>query len=306
MAEVNSGGIDLGGTKIEARLFDANLTTLETRRIPTPRDSFENFIAALGTQIRWLEELAEDPNLPIAISIAGVIDPLTGIAIASNIPVSGRSIGEALRAEIGRPLPLINDCMAFTYSEAYGGAGQGASSVFGIILGTGVGGGLVINGEIPPRHAGFAVEIGHIGTPERALARHNLPVWTCGCGRAACTENYVSGTGLRRIAEWAGMENCDPAHISASVSGDPVAARVMDIWADLAGEMIYSAQLLLDPEVIVLGGGLSNIPDIPQRLTDALTRLRLGNARLPAIRRAVHGDSGGARGAALMAKTGKT
>ncbi|RNF33253.1 ROK family protein [Paracoccus methylarcula] len=302
MAAMNCGAIDLGGTKIEARLFDAAMATIETRRIPTPRDSFDNFIAALAGQIRWLEQQADDPALPVAISIAGVIDPQTGIATASNIPVSGRGIAKALEAEIGRDLPLINDCMAFAYSEAHGGAGDGAVSVMGIILGTGVGGGLVERGRLPHRHAGLAVEIGHIGMPARALARHDLPVWQCGCGRVACLENYVSGTGLRRLAEWAGLDNPDPEHVAASVADDPGAARVMDIWADLAGEMVYTAQLLLDPEVIVLGGGLSNIPDVPQRLTDALARLRLGNSRLPAIRRAVHGDSAGARGAALMAK----
>lgn len=303
---MNCGAIDLGGTKIEARLFDAAMATVETRRIPTPRDSFDNFIAALAGQIRWLEQQADDPALPVAISLAGVIDPQTGIATASNIPVSGRGIAKALQAEIGRDLPLINDCMAFAYSEAHGGAGDGAASVMGIILGTGVGAGLVQQGHLPHRHAGLAVEIGHIGMPARALARHDLPIWQCGCGRVACLENYVSGTGLRRLAEWAGLANPDPEHVAASVADDPGAARVMDIWADLAGEMIYTAQLLLDPEVIVLGGGLSNIPDVPQRLTDALTRLRLGNSRLPEIRRAVHGDSAGARGAALMAKAYQT
>lgn len=299
---MNCGAIDLGGTKIEARLFGEAMETVETRRTPTPRDSFDNFITALAGQIRWLEQQANDPALPIAISIAGIIDPQTGIATASNIPVSGRGIARALQAEIGRDLPLINDCMAFAYSEAHGGAGEGAASVMGIILGTGVGGGLVVQGQLPHRHAGLAVEIGHIGMPARALARHDLPIWQCGCGRVACLENYVSGTGLRRLAEWAGLTNPDPEHVAASVADDPGAAKVMEIWADLAGEMVYTAQLLLDPEVIVLGGGLSNIPDVPQRLTDALTRLRLGNSRLPEIRRAVHGDSAGARGAALMAK----
>ncbi|WP_134679221.1 ROK family protein [Paracoccus ravus] len=300
-----SGAIDLGGTKIEARLFDADMATLQTHRVPTPREDFAQFLAALVGQIRWLEQAAADPALPIAISIAGLIDPQTGIATASNIPTSGRSLGRELGLALGRELPLINDCMAFAYSEAHGGAGEGADSVYGLILGTGVGSGLVIRGDLPPRHAGLAVEIGHLGMPARALARHGLPIWLCGCGRDACNENYISGTGLRRIAEWAGLSDPDPVSVAARAESDPEAARVMSIWADLTGEMLYSAQLMLDPQVIVLGGGLSNIPGLPARLTSALERLRLGQVRLPDIRVAQHGDSSGARGAALMAKAGK-
>ncbi|WP_411957845.1 ROK family protein [Paracoccus homiensis] len=296
------GGIDLGGTKIEARLFDAAMVTVRTRRIPTPGSDFDSFIAALTDQVLWLQGQADDAALPVAISIAGVIDPQTGLATAANIPVSGRNIGAALKEGLGRDLPLINDCMAFTYSEACGGAGDGAESVLGLILGTGVGAGLVQNGRFPPRHAGLAVEIGHLGVPARALARHDLPLWDCGCGRTGCYENYVSGTGLTRLAEWAGSAVTDPASIAAS--DDPKARRVMQIWADLTGEMLYTAQIMLDPAVIVLGGGLSNIPDIDRRLAAALSRLRLAGARLPQIRPARHGDSGGARGAALMARAG--
>lgn len=292
---MNSGAIDLGGTKIEARLFDAAMQTVATRRVATPQTDFDSFIAALVDQIRWLEVQAGDPALPTAISIAGVIDPETGIATAANIPVSGRNIGAALAAACGRTLPLFNDCMAFAWSEAHGGAGDGAASVLGLALGTGVGAGLVLDGRLPPRHAGLAVEIGHLGVPARALERHGLPSWPCGCGRTGCFEVYVSGTGLRNLAAWAGHDNPDPAAIAQDEA-------VMRIWADLAGEMLYAAQITLDPAVIVLGGGLSNIPGLPARLTDALARHRLGQARLPAIRPAMHGDSSGARGAALLAK----
>ena len=298
-----SGGIDLGGTKIEARLFDDDMQTLDVRRVPTPRTNFDAFIAALSGEVRWLEERAGQPDLPVAVSLPGLIDPETGVATASNVPMSGRSTADALAGVLGRRLPLVNDCMAFAYSEAHGGAGDGFANVFGLILGTGVGGGLVVNGDFPPRHAGLAVEIGHLGVSARALARHGLPLWPCGCGRIGCYENYTSGTGLSRLAEWAGLTDTDPARIGAS--SDPADQRVMDIWADLCGEMLYDAQLLLDPDVIVLGGGLSNIVGVEDRLAAALDRLKLGTARLPVISRATFGDSAGARGAALMAKAGK-
>ena len=302
---MTSGAIDLGGTKIEARLFGPDMATRDLRRVPTPREGFDAFLAALVGQIRWLEQVSGDPALPVAVSIAGVIDPATGVATASNIPVSGRHLGRELTQALGRELPLINDCMAFAYSEAHGGAGEGAETVLGLILGTGVGAGFVLSGDLPPRHAGLAVEIGHLGLPARALARHGLPLWTCGCGREACYENYTSGTGLRRIAEWAGLADPEPASVAARAGTDAAAGRVMEIWADLTAEMLYSAQLMLDPQVIVLGGGLSNIPGLAERLSAALARLRLGQVQLPEIRIARHGDSSGARGAALMAKAGK-
>ncbi|MFT4012543.1 MAG: ROK family protein [Paracoccus sp. (in: a-proteobacteria)] len=300
MAGVTSGAIDLGGTKIEARLFDGAMRTLAVRRVPTPRDSFDAFLAALVAQIRWMEGQADDPALPVAIAIAGLIDPQSGVATAANLPVSGRRLGAELARALGRALPLISDCMAFAYSEAHGGAADGAATVLGLILGTGVGAGLVVSGRVPPRHAGLAVEIGHLGMPARALARHGLPAWTCGCGRPACHETYIAAPGLARIAEWAGLAQTDPSRLAA----DPAAAAVMRIWADLTAEMLYAAQLMLDPDVIVLGGGLSNIPDLPETLGAGLARLRLGQARLPAIRVAMHGDSSGARGAALMARDG--
>lgn len=299
-----SGAIDLGGTKIEARLFDAAMQTLDLRRVPTPSGDFASFMAALVGQVRWLEQRAGDPALPVALSIAGVIAPDTGICTAANIPVTGQPLGRALRDALGRDLPLLNDCMAFAYSEAHGGAGAGAQSVLGLVLGTGVGAGLVIEGRLPPRHAGLAVEIGHTGIPARALARHGLPLWPCGCGRDGCYENYVSGTGLRRIATWAGLADPEPASVAAAARTQPEAARVMAIWADLVGEMLYALQLVLDPQVVVLGGGLSNIPGLPERLTGALLALRLGQARPPLIRVAQHGDSSGARGAALLARGG--
>ncbi|SMO43279.1 ROK family protein [Paracoccus laeviglucosivorans] len=304
MAGTLCGAIDLGGTKIEARLFDAAMAPLDLHRVATPREDFAAFMVALVGQVRWLEAQAGAANLPVAISIAGLIDPVTGIATASNIPVTGRNLGAELTAALGRPLPMVNDCTAFAWSEAHGGAGDGARSVMGLVMGTGVGAGLVLDGRVPPRHAGISVEIGHLGMPGRALARHGLPLWRCGCGRDGCHENYVSGTGLRRIAEWAGLSDPDPGRVAARAGEDAGAARVMEIWADLAGEMLYAAQLMLDPEVIVLGGGLSNIACLPERLSASLQRLRLGDARLPAIRRAVHGDSSGARGAALMARMG--
>ena len=291
------GGIDLGGTKIEARLFDGpGAETREMRRVPTPKDAFAPMLEALAEQVDWLRQ-AGGGDFPIGLSVAGLIDPETGVSFASNIPATGHAIGPALRDRTGRDLPVVNDCMAFAYSEAQGGAGEGMRSVMGLILGTGVGGGICLDGALPHRHAGLAVEVGHLGVSNRALARHGLPLWPCGCGRAGCVENYVSGTGVANLAEWK-LGRRVPAE---ELTG-PDAQPVWDIWADIAGDCLHAIQIMLDPDCIVLGGGLSKLEGITEMLTDSLARQRLGTARLPAIRVARHGDSSGARGAALIAR----
>ncbi|RWR25881.1 ROK family protein [Sinirhodobacter populi] len=297
------GAIDLGGTKIEARLFDGAIDTVKTRRIPTPTADFDSFIAALGDQIAWLCEAASDPALPVGLALAGWIDPATGNAFASNIPVTGRAIGAALADRFGRRFPLLNDCMAFAYSEAHGGAGAEAEVVLGLILGTGMGAGLTVRGEFPPRLNGVAVEIGHVGMPARALAEFDLPVWPCGCGKAGCMERYVSGTGLAALARHRlGREVTAPDLIAAASGGDRPSARVLEIWADLTAEALLSLQLILDPSCIVLGGGLSNMPDVVARLSRAFDARRLGPITPPPLRLARFGDSSGARGAALYAR----
>lgn len=287
------GGIDLGGTKIEARLFEGpGARTVETRRVPTPTDSFEALTEAVLTQIAWIDGLAGGA-VPIGVAVPGTVHPETGIGFASNVPLTGRSLGGALRARTGRAIPVVNDCMAFALSEARGGAGDGARVVMGLILGTGVGGGLCIDGAVPPRHGGLAVEIGHVAASARALAVHGLPLIPCGCGRMGCVERYVSGTGLSAIAEARLGRRLDAAEIRDE--------RVLDAWAAVAGDMLAAIQLTLDPDVIVLGGGLSNMAGIEGRLSDALAASSLPSARAPRILRAAHGDSSGARGAALMA-----
>ncbi|GGL61703.1 ROK family protein [Wenxinia marina] len=293
------GGIDLGGTKIEARLFEgAGAETVEVRRIPTPLGSFEEMIGGIAEQVRWLTEVGGE-GLPIGLSVPGIVDPVTGIGFASNVPTTGRAIAPAVTEATGRILPVVNDCMAFAYSEAHGGAGDAFRSVFGLVLGTGVGAGFCLEGRLPHRHAGLAVEVGHVGVSARALERHGLPLFRCGCGKLGCVENYVSGTGVANLAEWKMGRRLHAPELAAS--DDPAAREVMDIWADVAGDVLNAIQLMLDPDCIALGGGLSNLPGVAETLTESLSRQRLGQERVPLIVRAQHGDSSGARGAALLA-----
>lgn len=294
------GGIDLGGTKIEARLFEGpQAKTADVRRIPTPQDSYAALLDRLVEQIDWLIAASGgESNMPIGIAVPGIVDARTGVVFAANIPGSGQSIGRDLERRLRRSFTMVNDCMAFALSEADGGAGDAHHAVMGLIIGTGVGGGFCIDHKLAPRHGALAVEIGHVGLPASAVARHGLPLWPCGCGRIGCMETCVSGTGLANIA----------AHkLGRRLSAETLVAEghqdILDIWTDIAGECLLTIQLTLAPDCIVLGGGLSNLPNAAQTLTRSLAHHAFGDVDLPEIVVAQHGDSSGARGAALIAST---
>jgi N-acetylglucosamine kinase len=299
-----SGGIDIGGTKIEARLFADDLTTIDRRRISTPKYDLAGFMAALVEQVEWLESIScLKRTLPVGIAFPGLIDRHTRRAFTSNLPAGGHAIEDMLAAKLGRSLPMINDCQAFALSEANGGAGDGFTTVVGLIMGTGVGAGLVSRGAFTHRLNGSALEVGHVGVPQRTLAPRGLPLWSCGCGKQGCFEQYVSGKGLAALAQFRLEQSLTSEQlVSRAAGGDAKSGAVLAEFADIAAELLLLIQLNHDPDCIVIGGGLSAIPDIGLRLENALRSLRLGEMRLPAICVARHGDSSGARGAAMMAQ----
>jgi N-acetylglucosamine kinase len=297
-----SGAIDLGGTKIEGRLFNENMETVQTARLPTPVADFDSFMEGLSTQIEWLSTTAASPELPIGICLPGWIDPATGEGFASNIPITGRDVGSALKARFGRTFPIMNDCLAFTYSEVHGGAAANHSVVVGLIIGTGMGAGVVIDGRVLPRFNGLALEIGHTGMPARVLSEFDLPLIPCGCGNLGCMERYVSGTGLAAFSNIKlNTRISNEELVTRALAGDPDCEAVLDQWAELTAEAMVTLQLTIDPDCIVLGGGLSNIPRITNRLAPAFERRKLGATRIPRLTTACFGDSSGARGVALYA-----
>lgn len=297
-----SGGLDIGGTKIEARLFDHGLAMLDSRRVPTPRDSAEAFFEALGGQVAWLRQRA-GTDLPIGIAMTGVIEPDTGIARTANLPISGEDMTARLIAIAGRPLPVMNDSMALAFSEANGGAAEGFAATVGLIFGTGVAAGVCTGGRPAARFGGIAVELGHCGMPARALARHGLDLWPCGCGRQGCIENYVAGPGLVRLAAHLGLGPVTtPELVARAAAGEAGAEAVLTAWADLAAEALEVLQMTIDPEIVVLGGGLSQMPGIVGRLEAALPARLMPGTPSPVLRVARHGDASGVRGAALLAR----
>jgi len=250
------GAIDLGGTKIEACLFDERLDLVAKRRVTTPKKNYADLLDAIVDEVRWLEETA-GVALAVGIGIPGLIDPATGVSTTANLPATGRTLSSDLSARLGRPTPVANDCKCFVLSEANGGAGAGRRTVFGLVLGTGVGGGISVDGKVVLGLNGLPGEVGHFGLPAELVARHKLPLPVCGCGRTGCYETLVSGPGISRIAEHLIGRAAEPAAIAAAAAaGDAVMGEVFDIWLALLAELVHTIQLTVDPDCVVLGDGL--------------------------------------------------
>lgn len=292
-----SSGIDLGGTKIEAQVFAPDWSLLARHRWPTPRD-YPALLQALVGAIRWCETHGASP---VGISAAGLINPATGLALTSNLPATGHPFPADLARAAGRKVAWINDCRALTLSEATLGAARTADPAVGLILGTGVAGGVVTGGKLLPSPAATGGEFGHFPLAAAPVIAHNLPLLGCGCGREGCAETYLSAPGLSRIATHLTGQSHAPETIVAGRATTPAFQMAWDIWLDLATEFLITLCLTIDPQVIVLGGGLSRTPNLTQDLTRRLTKASLGGFPIPALRLAEGGDASGARGAALHA-----
>lgn len=195
----------------------------------------------------------------------------------------------------------INDCRALTLSEAMFGAAKGLSPVVGLILGTGIGGGVAVDGRLIPGPAMIGGEFGHTCAPAHLVVTHGLPVVTCGCGRIGCIETLIAGPGLTRIAAALTGHAMTPREIAAAKAKDQKATQVYDIWIALVAELLMTLTFTIDPAAIVLGGGLSNIPGLTTDLAAAQSRVQLPGFGIPQILLAQGGDASGARGAAYAA-----
>lgn len=296
-----AGGIDLGGTKIEARLFDPDagwaVAWSETR--PTPRDDYAALVSEVSGLVARLDARGA---ASVGLGAPGTI-PADGPARIANLPADGRTFGADLRDALGRPLPIVNDAQAFTLSEAELGSGRGFGTVLGLVIGTGIAAGLVAGGRLVRGGSGQAGEIGHVAMPQDVVAQHGLPWVACGCGRTGCFETLASGPGLARLAERV-TGRAIPAE--ALAQGGDATARVLGVWDDVMAAFLRVAVLAYDPDVIVLGGGVSRLPGIEARLAGALRRATPEAARYAEVRLAEGGDRSGARGAALFAYSAAT
>ncbi len=279
-----AGGIDVGGTKIEASVFDASWQALETRRVDTPQ-SYPALVEAVAAQAAWIGDL------PLGIGLPGRHDAQTGLAFTANLPASGKPMRADILHAMARPASFGNDCDLFALSEAQLGAGRGHSAMFGLILGTGVGGGFCLNGSLVTTRGGAMGEVGHLPIP----ATLSLPLLPCGCGRKGCFETLASGPGMAKLGQHMDGTIRTPAEIAAEDGA------VFTTWLRIVASLIASLQCTLDPDCIVLGGGLSNIKGVAEKISAVLPPLVLKGTTPPAIFKAKFGDSSGTRGAALLA-----
>ncbi len=297
------GGIDLGGTKIEACLFDADLNEVSRRRVPTPRDAFEPLLDALVDQYGWLSEQSGRPDLRCGVAIPGVVDSRTGHSLASNLPTAGRSLWRELSARVGFPVPTENDCKCFAFSEANGGAGDGFHTVFGLILGTGCGGGVCRSGKLVGSLNGLPGEVGHLGVSAAVMAKYDLPLLLCACERMGCYETLVSGPGLVALGRHLHGIDLSPEEINRrGANGDADCAHVMTVWADILCELLRTIQSTVDPDCVVLGGGLSRMSGIVELIEERMPLALIHGMRFPVVAVARFGDASGVRGAAMLAR----
>lgn len=293
-------GIDVGGSKIESVLFDAGFNRLSEVRVTVRKENYDALLDQIVEQVEWLSQQAGQ-ELPIGIGLPGIAMGPDGLAFTANLPATGRPLVGDIRRRAGRPLSFINDCKAFALSEARGGAGMGHATVFGLILGTGIGGGLVRDGELAQGLNGLAGEVGHIGIPNELMHELGLPVLACGCGRSGCFETLASGPGLARIARMTTGLDLSAEEVATRATYDAAAAYTLDLWTKLLAELLYILQLTCDPDVVVLGGGMSRIADLVPRLQRAFESRAMENTKPARIEVARFGDDSGVRGAAILA-----
>lgn len=289
------GGIDLGGTKIEARLFDASMTELDRQRIAAPTESYDALLDGLTAQVAWLKD--QGGATLIGLGSPGLIDPVTGVMLTANLPATGQRLAADLSDRAGQTIALTNDCRAFTLSEATLGAGRGVRSVAGLVIGTGVAGGYALDGQLIPDANGQHGEFGHLPLPAVWLAAHDVPLVACGCGLTGCFETYLSGPGLIRLAETMTGQVARPQDILR----DPHFGTVREAWLDLGGWLIAVLARTIDPDMIILGGGLGMSDGLAADFSAALEGKLLKNTKAPVLAQAEHGDASGALGAALYA-----
>lgn len=279
-------GVDLGGTKIEAIAL-AGSREVFRRRIPSPRGSYEATLAAVAALVREAGEGS------VGIGIPGALSRATGLVKNAN---STWLIGKPLKADLerllGREVRLENDANCFALSEAVDGAGQGAAVVFGVILGTGVGGGIVAHGRLLRGVNAIAGEWGH--NPLPAPAPEDLPLPPCYCGRRGCIETYLSGPALERDHERAAGQHLPAEEIVRRQ--DPALGRYEERLARALASVIN----VLDPEVIVLGGGMSNAARLYTEVPRLWRRHVFSDHVATRLARPAHGDASGVRGAAWL------
>lgn len=289
-------GIDLGGTKTEGILLAPGGAIVRRVRKPTPRDDYDATIATIRDIVAELES-GLDRRPSVGIGIPGAVSPATGLVKNANSTwLIGRPLEGDIAAALDRPVRLANDADCFAMSEASDGAAAGFGTVFGVILGTGVGGGIVVGGALVSGPNAIAGEWGHNPLPSMTDAER--PGQRCYCGRAGCIETFLSGPSLRRDHREMTGEGIDTAEIARA--DRPTTAATMARYEDRLARALAGVINILDPHAIVLGGGVSNIARIYENLPGIWGAYVFSDTVSTRLLPPRHGDSSGVRGAAWL------
>jgi len=292
-------GIDLGGTKIEAIALDDDGAILVRRRVATPAGDYAATLAAVAELVKTIEsDLSCKGN--VGIGCPGALSPRTGkIKNANSIVLNGRPLDEDLARVLNRPVRLENDANCFALSEASDGAGRDEKLVFGVILGTGVGGGLVVDKALIRGGNRLTGEWGH--NPLPWPADDEWPGPPCYCGKTGCIETFLSGAGLARAYKrLCGQDRSAHEIALVAQAGDGTARESLSLYRNRLARALASVINIVDPDAIVFGGGLSNIEALYADLVAEIERYAFSDAIDTKVYRAVHGDSSGVRGAAWL------
>jgi fructokinase len=292
-------GVDLGGTKTEAIALDPCGATLLRRRIRTPASDYAAIVEAIAALVRSIEsEIGREAR--VGVGVPGSISPRSGvIRNANTLVLNRRPLAEDLERALGRKTRIENDANCFALSEATDGAGEGREVVFGVILGTGVGGGLTIRGRLLKGANAIAGEWGHNPLPR--MRPDEFPGPRCYCGRDGCIETFLCGGALAEGYKGRSGDRVAAEEVARRAdSGDPLALAALDAYRDRVARALASVVNIVDPDVIVLGGGVSNIDRLYEGLEALLGDYAFTDALATPIVKNRHGDSSGVRGAAWL------
>jgi fructokinase len=298
-------GVDLGGTKIEALALDAGGRELHRQRVATPKDSYEAIVSAVVQLVQGVERVLGEQGT-VGIGIPGIVSPATGLVKNANTTLLiGKPLDRDLAARLERPVRLANDANCFALSEATDGAasaevlGKSQVSVFGVILGTGTGGGVVLNGQVLVGPDAIAGEWGH--NPMPWPSGDELPGRTCWCGLRGCIETYLSGPGMAFDHELVTGEKLAADEIAQrAAAGHIHATRTVERYAERLARALATIINVLNPDAVVLGGGLSNIARLYEAVPERWADYVFSDVVSTRLFKAKYGDSSGVRGAAWL------
>ena len=291
-------GIDLGGTKISGIVLDSQGIPQAYERVSTPSGEYQGTLQAIADLVAGLERQTSLAG-SIGMGTPGALSPTTGLMRNSNSTcLNGMPLKRDIEAVLGRTVQMANDADCFALSEASDGAGRDAASVFGVILGTGVGGGLVINGELLQGVNAIAGEWGH--NPLPWMHADEYPGLRCYCGKPGCIETFLSGPALQSYHYRASGEQVTAKELLGSMQNDPLARDSLDRYMDQLARALSSVINIVDPDVIVLGGGLSNVDLLYEQVPEQWMQYVFSDVVDTRLLKNQHGDDSGVFGAARL------